>query len=430
MPTDSQQPTTDNCTSSRRLKVLISAYACEPDRGSEPGVGWNVAVAMAKHHDIWVLTRANNRGVIEKKLSEHPVKGLNFFYYDLPKWAIWWKKGGRGVQLYYYLWELFSARIVRELEEQIDFNVVHHVTIVRYWTPSNLRNAEAPLVWGPVGGGESTPRSFKKTFSLKHRIFESARDFVRLIGECDPLVRKTAARSLVALATTEETALRLRHLGVPRVEVMSQLGMSDTFSGATEKKETEPLKFITIGNLVYWKGFDLALRAFAEIASRANAELIIVGTGPEHDSLKILTQKLGIENAVQFRDWMPQSELHKLLAACDVLVHPSFHDSGAFVCLEAMAFGKPVICLDLGGPAVQVTDETGVKVGASNPEQVLHDLSFAMQRLAEDPNLRQQMGKTGLKRVNEHFLWDKKAEYFSSLYLQLAERKETKQLSY
>ena len=54
---------------SKRLKVLISAYACEPGKGSEPEVGWQWALQMARHHDVTVLTRANNRQAIEPAIE-------------------------------------------------------------------------------------------------------------------------------------------------------------------------------------------------------------------------------------------------------------------------------------------------------------------------------------------------------------------------
>jgi len=53
------------------LKVLLSAYACRPDMGSEPGVGWNMARELVKHYKIWVITRAENRPFIEAELTSH-----------------------------------------------------------------------------------------------------------------------------------------------------------------------------------------------------------------------------------------------------------------------------------------------------------------------------------------------------------------------
>ena len=56
---------------SKKLKILISAYACEPDKGSEPGVGWNWAKQISRFHEVWVITRKNNRPSIEKELEEN-----------------------------------------------------------------------------------------------------------------------------------------------------------------------------------------------------------------------------------------------------------------------------------------------------------------------------------------------------------------------
>jgi hypothetical protein len=83
----------------KRLKVLMSAYACAPGKGSEPGVGWAVAREMACYHDIWVITRRNNRPAIEAELARNPQPGLCFVYWDLPNWARFWKRGRRGASL-------------------------------------------------------------------------------------------------------------------------------------------------------------------------------------------------------------------------------------------------------------------------------------------------------------------------------------------
>lgn len=93
--------------------------------------------------------------------------------------------------------------------------------------------------------------------------------------------------------------------------------------------------------------------------------------------------------------------------------------------LEAMAAGKPVICLDVGGPSVQVTHETGFKVPAKTPDQAVKELADAMLRLANEPDLRSKMGATGRRRVQEVFTWERKAEAFDELYTSvLGERSE------
>jgi glycosyltransferase involved in cell wall biosynthesis len=63
-----------------------------------------------------------------------------------------------------------------------------------------------------------------------------------------------------------------------------------------------------------------------------------------------------------------------------------------------------------------VTEDTGFKVPAVTPEQVVNDLAEAMHRLAEDPALRTRIGEAGRRRVLEHFDWDKKGEWIKGVY--------------
>src|SRR5271165_364129 len=80
--------------------ILLSAYACEPGRGSEPEVGWMWATELAAAgHEVWVITRTVNRITIETALAKQPRSGLHFAYYDLPPRARRWKRGAHGVHL-------------------------------------------------------------------------------------------------------------------------------------------------------------------------------------------------------------------------------------------------------------------------------------------------------------------------------------------
>jgi glycosyltransferase involved in cell wall biosynthesis len=405
----------------KRLKVLMSAYACEPGKGSEPGVGWNMAWEMAKHHDTWVITRANNRSVVEAELARHPASGLQFVYYDLPKWARWWKKRGRGVQLYYYLWQIGIYFLARRLHQRVKFDLAHHVTFVKYWSPSFVSLLPVPFIWGPVGGGESAPRAFWSDFSPEGRRYEVLREIARWLGEHDPCVRLTERRSKLVLATTADTSKRLVGIGAGDVQVFSQVGLSAEelkTLGEIQVEGERTLRFISIGNLLHWKGFHLGLRAFAQ-ADLTDAEYWIVGSGPERKSLEALVRRLGIVERVRFWGRLPREEAMTLLGESDVLVHPSLHDSGGCVCLEAMAAGRPVVCLDLGGPAIQVTDETGIRIAADCPGQAVHALAEAMQRLAFSPHLRTKLGTSGKRRASSEFNWQAKGLSLNAYYMKV-----------
>jgi glycosyltransferase involved in cell wall biosynthesis len=402
------------------MKVLVSAYACEPDKGSEPGVGWTWALEISRWHEVWVITRANNRGPIEKALAARPLPNIHWVYFDLPRWAAFWKKGRRGVHAYYYLWQLGAYFVARKLHRKVGFDLVHHVTFANYWLPTFLALLPVPFVWGPVGGGESAPRGFRRCFSLRGKVFELLRDLARSLGQLDPFVRLTAQRARVGLATTEETALRLRELGCRKVMVLSEVCLpSEVIArlAGFAPRQSGPFRLVSIGNLLHWKGFELGLRAFArfQLCTPA-AEYWIIGNGPERKGMAKLAERLGVGERVTFWGAIPRQQVLEKLAECDVLLHPSLHDSGGWVCIEAMAAGRPVVCLDLGGPAVQVTEQTGIKVPAISPEQAVRDLAMAMLHLAQDPGTKIRMGEASRRRVEEHFAWTSQGDRMRQIY--------------
>ena len=402
----------------RRLKVFMSAYACGPGRGSEPGVGWNVATGMAKHHDVWVLTREKNRPLIEEEVARRPIPNIHFAYYDLPKWAGWWRQGQRGIQLYYYLWQLCAYGTAAKLHREVQFDVGHHVTFVKYWSPSVLALLDLPYVWGPVGGGESTPRDHGRFYSLRGRLYEAARDVARWLGEHDPLVRMTARRSRRALATTPETARRLLELNAGTVRVFGESGLNREDIGVLQDLKypnDRSFHFVSVGRLLHWKGFHLGIHAFAQ-AGLENADYWIIGDGPELERLRSLARKLKVDDRVKFYGRLSREETLGVLGRSHVLVHPSLHDSGGWVCLEAMAAGRPVLCLDLGGPAMQVTRDTGIKVPVEKPEESIRMMAEQMRRLTTDRELCFRLGSAGRARVQRQYRWEKKIELLAEIY--------------
>jgi glycosyltransferase involved in cell wall biosynthesis len=86
------------------------------------------------------------------------------------------------------------------------------------------------------------------------------------------------------------------------------------------------------------------------------------------------------------------------------------------VCIEAMAAGCPVICLDCAGPALLVSDDSGIKVPADNPEQAVRDLATAMLRLGRNDSLRTRMAAAAQRRVKTDYVSERRAEALFELY--------------
>jgi glycosyltransferase involved in cell wall biosynthesis len=407
------------------VKILISAYACEPGQGSEPGVGWNFVNEMSHYHELWILTQSDGRQEIERELKEYPNPNVHFFYIDPFGWKLDLWKAKAEIQVHYYLWQIFAYFLAQKLNRQINFDLVHHVTFVKYWSPSFLSMLPIPFLWGPVGGGESAPKPFWKDFGLRGKIYESLRALAQRLGEADPFTKVTARRSVLAQATTDDTAKRLYYLGAPNVSVHCGVGMSHqdlAILNQCKFPTDSQIRFISIGRFLHWKGFHLSLKAFIK-ADLPHTEYWVIGDGPERGNLIQIASKSKVEKQIKFLGKMPRAEVLKRLADCHVMVHPSLHDSGGWACLEAMATGRPVICLDLGGPALQITKECGIKIQANNPESAINAIAKAMSKLADDKEMIYALGQNARKRVENHFSWSNKVEITADLYEKLVNEK-------
>ncbi|MER3439254.1 MAG: hypothetical protein C4346_17615 [Chloroflexota bacterium] len=177
------------------------------------------------------------------------------------------------------------------------------------------------------------------------------------------------------------------------------------------------LRLLFVGRLIDLKGVHLALQALAQLPPDVSAAtLTVVGDGPERARLEVLAHRLGIAHRVRFAGQLPRDRVLACYQDHDVLLFPTLRDSGGFVVMEAMASGLPVICLALGGPAMAVSDETGIRVRALDPSQVVDDLAVAIARLARDPELRHRMGEAARMRAEREYSWDRKGELLRELY--------------
>src|SRR5688500_10964699 len=101
------------------IHICISAYACDPTRGSEPGVGWNLVRGVARRHRGWAITRRKNEAVISAELQRSPLPKLRMLYFDVPRPLLVWKKGQLGIDMYYRLWQRLTRALVEDLHREV-----------------------------------------------------------------------------------------------------------------------------------------------------------------------------------------------------------------------------------------------------------------------------------------------------------------------
>ncbi len=178
---------------------------------------------------------------------------------------------------------------------------------------------------------------------------------------------------------------------------------------------THPPVFFGHGRLVHEKGFDIALHAFAQLASHpSNPQLVIAGDGPERPQLEALSASLGLSNRVRFTGWIAPDNIPPSLNEASIVLTPSrWKEPFGVVALEAAQMGRPVIASNTGGlPDIVLDSITGRLVPPEDPAA----LAEAMVDLLSDlPRLR-QMGHAARERALAEFDFERAIDQHLELY--------------
>lgn len=407
----------------QRLKVLISAYACEPNKGSEPEVGWQWALQMARFHDVTVLTRENNRSNIEACLKtmegRQPVP--RFIYHDRSAFFLDMKRRSRAVQLYYLLWQKSAREIVARLHEAHQFDLMHHVTFAGFRYPTAIWGHGAATVWGPIGGIESIPRPllpWKHPASLVYELFRNLNN----LAQATPIyvLPKRAAATTLILASTREMKQAFDKLGFDSACVPSIGLKTSELPFRPKAPRSGPLKLLFVGNIITLKGLDLALEALR--ASKSNAIFTLIGSGSYESAAKRYVTQHGLSERVHFLGRKPRNEVFVMYRDHDVFFFPSLHDTGGYAVIEAMFNELPVICVDCGGPSLAVDAGCGIKVPTAGRAQVVERLASAIQWYDKNPSAVIADGQTARAKVLKDYDWDNKGAQMNQLYLEAHNR--------
>jgi glycosyltransferase involved in cell wall biosynthesis len=176
-------------------------------------------------------------------------------------------------------------------------------------------------------------------------------------------------------------------------------------------RQWSPPRLLFVGRLVYQKGLDILLPALSELM-QLPWELTVVGDGPYRRALEKTALAYGISERINFTSWQRDSDLVRLYQAANIFVFPSRHEGMPNVVLEAMACGLPVVATSIAGNEELVAhSETGLLIPQEDPASLRKVLS----ELMANPELCQQMGGAGRKRVVEHFAWSSVAKQYIGL---------------
>ena len=223
------------------------------------------------------------------------------------------------------------------------------------------------------------------------------------------------------IANSERTAERLREVGVPKNRIaVRHLGVKIDPRGRKKSKVDGPVKIISVGRMVDFKGFDRTIRAYEMLAEKVvDAELHLVGDGYMGPFCRMLAMNSKFHDKIEFHGVVSNSAVRRLLKESDIFtMHsqkgPISNQEEAFgvAFLEAMAEGLPVVAGRSGGvPEIVLNGETGMLFPPGDTDAHAESLEY----LCRDVETRQRMGRVGFERASKLFRFEDAIQKVCSL---------------
>lgn len=405
-------------------KILVSAYACEPFKGSEQAVGWNFVLQLAKYNQVHVITRANNEEAISKNIPAAVANNLHFYYYDTPKFFKKLKKGSKGIYLYYILWQVGIIRRIMQLKSQYKYDATIHLTFGNVWLPTFLPFINLPFVYGPLGGGEAIPNSFISGLGFQQKMIQLLRIILKYTVYVNPLFLYSAYKAKYIVCRTKDTRDLFPRIFHGKTKILSDGAIEeDILKFRAHKLDTNELIIISTSRLIGFKNVISLVKALQYIPSDIDYKCLIIGSGPEEKKIRELSKKLNLDRYIEYKDNLRREEVLKELEKSSIFVSPSLRDACNLSLLEAMAIGLPVVCLNWSGMAISTDNSCAIRLPVTNPKQMPRDMAEAIIKLAKNPQLRKQMGENGRKRVQTIFNWEAKGKFMEELLAELEQKR-------
>lgn len=405
------------------MRVLLSAYACDPSGASEAANAWHVAAGLAKDMEVELLTRESNRERVQNGVGSLLEKGATISAHYLSDQVPRVMGGGSlSPFLRYAAWQRRCQRWVRDPAHG-PWDVAHHVSWGSATLPIGLRAARCPLVVGPVGGGQRLAPDHWRWFDgplLEDRL----RNISLSTAVFNPWVRRVMSRASTVLATNNETERLLRSVTDPaEVELCLAEGIPDDRVLRSAPRFPEQPEIMWLGRFLPRKSAKLAVRAFdVLLQEHPLARLTFMGDGPTRHDAQSLAHDLRLSDRIQFLGALPWAEAQDVLASSRVHLFTSVRDSSSAQTLEAAALGVPTVSLDLAG-ASAFLHRPGFLLVDPHPGDDLH-VRFAgalAAALSWTPETWERESEGALAFAREQ-VWSARCDRFREIYASVVSR--------
>ncbi len=407
------------------MKVLVNAYAVSPDRGSEPGMGWNWCVRLARECELFIITEGEFREEIERKLTVLPQAGNMHFYYlpvsDRVR-RMCWNQGDWRFYIHYRRWQKRALSLARKICRAESIDIIHQLNMVGFREPGLLWKIRGiPYIWGPIGGMALTPvRYYKEAPFLEKVQIRFKNLFNRIQRKYSSRVIQAIRHSQVVLCATKDDYDFVTRYHHAKAELINETGTSVVSTPI--QRDHSPLHIIWVGKFMHRKQLGLALRVFSAL-SRQDVVLDIVGSGTpdEENRYRALAEKLDISSRIHWQGQVSHAKVGVLMDSADIFLFTSVSEATSTVTMEAISHGLPVVCFDTCGFGPLVEPEMGIKVPLGKPEESVELFASAIGKLVDDPALRARMSQACYRKSPE-LSWNYKIQKVLSLYRETSVR--------
>lgn len=404
------------------LNVLVNAYAVSPTWGSEPGMGWNWVVNLARYCNVHVITEGEWQQDILNAVAELPQHENLHFYFNPVSEKIrkmCWNQGDWRFYYYYRKWQKRTYEIAQGIISEHKIDVIHQLNMVGFREPGYLwKITDKPFVWGPVGGMDLMPLSYLRGAGLMQNLFCRLKNLLNVWQyKHSSHVKSAIKRADVVVAAVKGVQDVLHNYYHKESPLINETGTTlISIENRGNKKQRTEFHIIWVGKFDFRKRLDLALQAVAETKNpKVHLHICGIGTPQQERDYKELAKKCGISQQCYWHGKVEHDKILFLMTQSDLFFFTSIMEATSTVVLEAISVGLPVLSFNTCGFGPLVKDFAGVAIELTTPEQSVQDFAKQINHFAVHANELEQISKQEFEN-RKSLSWNSKAKQMMEIY--------------
>ncbi|SDS99850.1 Glycosyl transferases group 1 [Mucilaginibacter mallensis] len=410
-----------------KKKILISAYAISPVKGSEYGAAWDTVTQLAKHHELWVLygmsdDHMGDTQTLREFIKTNPLPSVTFIEVRAGKVAMAinrLNKIGLGWFFYiaYYLWQQEALKVAYNVLATVNIDVVHQLGPIGFREPGFLGYLDKPLVWGPIGGMkmidslllEDKPLPTRFKFWVKHQINHFQLHYSQRISEA------FSRADILIAATIDGQQTILKRFGreshwLPEQAIVGDIEIDETKFDHIHQR----VQLVWSGSHIERKNLGLCLDSLALIKHN-NWHLHILGSGPLTGKLKQKADELGLSANITWHGQLSRSAAINIMNAAHLHMMTSIAEDNPAVIFEALRLGVPTLTLNHCGMGDVLCNNCGIKIMVATHDQMAGEIATVLDHFLLRPEILADMALGTISCATRHH-WEKRLTLMNAYY--------------